>query len=189
LAVMSSLSSHPPFILIPPRLLPFCPAAALTVRDTPPLSGQASIMAITLVDEMHAHPWERYVIGHFFVSICVNFPGFSEEGERTNPLTTPHSLHSTNPFRLPSLRFFVLIHNRYSAFLGRFLPFLVFGISILGFILHKSIGTCFSLLPLSLLTSILHSALPLLILSPSLPSLLPQAHSSPCSSSPSSSPS
>ncbi len=33
------------------------------------------------------------------------------------------------------------------AFLGRFLPFLVFGLSILGFILHKSIGTSSSLVP------------------------------------------
>ncbi|GAB5035456.1 Hypothetical protein NocV09_02600970 [Nannochloropsis oceanica] len=61
-------------------------------------------MAITLVDEMHAHPWERY-----------------------------------------------------SAFLGRFLPFLVFGISILGFILHKSIGTQLAMFFISFFIALLEA--------------------------------
>lgn len=54
---------------------------------------------------------------------------------------SPPHIGVYNPLVIHTYITYNVEHCRYSAFVGRFLPFLVFGISILGFILHKTIGT------------------------------------------------
>lgn len=51
---------------------------------TPPRASHARAMAITLVDEMHAHPWERYVIEQ---SLFISFFELSRFLKRKRPHT------------------------------------------------------------------------------------------------------